>query len=96
MTIWNIPSIIFEKEDKTAHPTQKPVEVYTKSLENHTNPGEYVYDPFAGSGTLIIACEKLGRRAMCMELDPRFVDVIVKRWEIFTGNKAELITQSDL
>lgn len=96
MTIWNIPSIIFEKDDKTSHPTQKPVEVYTKSLENHTNPGEYVYDPFAGSGTLIIACEKLGRRAMCMELDPKFVDVIVKRWETFTGNKAELITSDPL
>jgi DNA modification methylase len=97
MTVWNIPSILHcDKADKTSHPTQKPVEIYTKALENHTNPGEYVYDPFGGSGTLIIACEKLGRRAMCMELDPRFVDVIVKRWEIFTGNKAELITQSDL
>lgn len=90
MTVWDVPSIMFEK-NKTAHPTQKPVDIYIKSLEHHTNEGEYVYDPFGGSGTLVIACEKIGRRALTMELDPKFVDVIVKRWEEFTGEKAELL-----
>ena len=84
MTVWDVGSIVFEK-DKTSHPTQKPVELYIKSLENHTSPGEYVYDPFGGSGTLIIACEKLGRRALVMELDPKFVDVILQRFQKFSG-----------
>lgn len=87
MTVWDVPSIIFEK-DKTSHPTQKPVELYIRSIEHHTNEGEYVYDPFCGSGTMIIACEKTNRRALCMELDPKFADVIVKRWENHTGEKA--------
>ncbi len=87
MTVWDIPSIVFEK-DKTAHPTQKPVEIYTKALEHHTNQGEYVYDPFGGSGTLIMACEKLQRRGISMEFDPKYCDVIINRWEKFTGKKA--------
>lgn len=87
MTIWDIKSVIFE-DGKTAHPTQKPVEIYKRPLEHHTNQGEYVYDPFAGSGTLAIACEQLGRRALCMELDPKYCDVIIKRWQDFTGEQA--------
>ena len=86
-TVWDIPAIIFEKE-KTPHPTQKPVEIYTRPLENHTSPGEYVYEPFGGSGTAIIACEKLSRRCLCMELDARYCDVIIKRWQDFTGRQA--------
>lgn len=89
MTVWDIKSVIFE-DGKTAHPTQKPIEIYTRSLEFHTNPGEYVYDPFGGSGTLAIACEKLGRRALVMELDPKYCDVIVKRWQDYTGKQAVL------
>jgi len=89
MTVWDIKSVIFEK-DKTAHPTQKPVEIYTRALEHHTNAGEYVYEPFGGSGTAIIACEKLGRRSLTMELDPKYCDVIVKRWQDFTGKQATL------
>lgn len=87
MTIWDIKSVIFE-DGKTAHPTQKPLEIYKRPLEHHTNQGEYVYDPFAGSGTLAIACEQLGRRALCMELDPKYCDVIIKRWQEFTGKEA--------
>jgi DNA modification methylase len=89
MTVWDIKSVIFEK-DKTAHPTQKPVEIYTRSLEHHTNPGEYIYEPFGGSGTSIIACEKLGRRSLTMELDPKYCDVIINRWQNFTGQQAVL------
>lgn len=89
MTVWDIKSVIFE-DGKTAHPTQKPVEIYRRPLEFHTNEGEYVYDPFGGSGTLIIACEELNRRALTMELDPKYCDVIIKRWQDFTGQEAKL------
>lgn len=75
-------------DDKTEHPTQKPVELFSKSILHHTNPGEYVYDPFAGSGTLMVACEKTKRRALMMELDPKYCDVIIQRYENYSGNKA--------
>ncbi len=52
------------------------------------NPGEYVYDPFAGSGTLMVACEKTNRRALMMELDPKFVEVILQRFQKYTGKDA--------
>jgi len=87
MTVWDVKSVIFE-DGKTAHPTQKPVEIYRRPLEFHTNQGEYVYDPFGGSGTLIIACEELRRRGLVMELDPKYCDVIIKRWQEFTGEQA--------
>jgi DNA modification methylase len=87
MTVWDVPSVVQEK-DKTAHPTQKPVTLFERSILHHTNRGEYVYDPFSGSGTLVIACEKTGRRALCMELDPKYCDIIIQRYENFTGNKA--------
>ena len=92
MTVWDVKSVIFEKDagGKTSHPTQKPVDLYIRSLEHHTNMGEYTYDPFGGSGTSVIACEKLGRRSLTMELDPKYCDVIVKRWQEFTGNDATL------
>jgi len=88
MTVWDVPSISNEK-DKTAHPTQKPVELFVRSIEHHTNQGEYVYDPFAGSGTLMVACEKTKRRALMMELDPKYCDIIIKRYENYSGKKAE-------
>jgi DNA modification methylase len=89
MTVWDIPSVIFEK-DKTAHPTQKSLGIYERSIENHTTKGESLYEPFGGSGTQIIACEKHGRISLTMELDPKFCDVIVKRWQDFTGKEAVL------
>ena len=93
-TVWDVAvpnmSASASKDDKTEHPTQKPVELFIRSINHHTNPGEYVYDPFSGSGTIAIACEKTDRRALMMELDPKYCDVIVKRWEQFTGKKAVL------
>lgn len=76
------------KDDKTEHPTQKPVELFARSITHHTNPGEYVYDPFAGSGTLMVACEKTNRRALMMELDPKYCDIIIQRYENYSGKKA--------
>lgn len=91
-TIWDVDNVIFEKDagGKTSHPTQKPVELYIRSIDNHTNPGEYIYEPFGGSGSSIIAAEKTKRRSLTMELDEKFVDVIINRWQDFTGKKAVL------
>jgi DNA modification methylase len=93
-TIWDAapPNHIMggSKEDKTSHPTQKPAALYEKSYLNHTNPGEYVYEPFGGSGTSIVVCEKIGRRSLTMELDPKYCDVIIQRWCEYTGEDAVL------
>ena len=75
---------------KYVHPTQKPVKLILVALENSSSPGEIVLDVFGGSGSTMIAAEKSGRRARLMELDPKFVDVIVKRWQMFTAGKATL------
>lgn len=91
-TVWNCEapnaSNSGTKDDKTEHPTQKPVELFVKSIVHHTNPGEYIYDPFAGSGTLMVACEKTKRRALMMELDPKYCDIIIQRYENYSGKKA--------
>lgn len=87
MTVWDIKSVIFE-DGKTSHPTQKPVEIYSRAIEHHTNRGEYIYEPFGGSGTSIIASEKLGRRSITIEIDPKFCDVIINRWQKFCGKEA--------
>jgi len=75
---------------KYVHPTQKPVELIMKALENSSKNEDVIIDCFGGSGSTIIACEKLNRKARIMELDPKYCDVMVKRWEQFTGKKAEL------
>lgn len=72
------------------HPTMKPVELVERALQNSSKTKDIVLDAFGGSGTTMIACEKTNRRARLIELDPKYVDVIVKRWEDFTGKKAEL------
>jgi DNA modification methylase len=72
------------------HPTMKPIELIEHALENSSQPGGVVLDLFGGSGSTMIACEKHGRRARLMELDPKYADVIVVRWEQFTGKKAQL------
>jgi len=87
-TIWRIP---IEPSKQRLHPTQKPVALYERAMINSSAQSEIVVDPFAGSGTCIIAAEKRDRRAYCIELDPKYVDVAVKRWENFTGRKAERI-----
>ena len=72
------------------HPTMKPVALFEYQLLNNTKGGDIVLDSFGGSGTTLIAAEKNGRIARIMELDPKYVDVIVKRWEDFSGQKAVL------
>jgi site-specific DNA-methyltransferase (adenine-specific) len=72
------------------HPTMKPVDLFQYQMANSSKPGDTVLDSFGGSGTTLIAAERLGRKARLMELDPAYCDVIVKRWEDFTGKKAIL------
>jgi DNA modification methylase len=71
------------------HPTQKPVELAERALQNSSRAGDVVVDAFLGSGTTLIAAERLGRRCFGMELEPRYVDLAVRRWEDFTGLEAE-------
>ncbi|MPZ49033.1 MAG: DNA methylase [Dehalococcoidia bacterium] len=82
-TVWDIGG-----ENDNIHPTQKPLEVFLRPIEYHTEAGDVVYEPFSGSGTQVIAAEKLARRCFAMELEPRYVDVAVMRWEAFSGEKA--------
>ena len=93
-TVWDCPSPKFimggSKEEKWDHPTQKPMEVMRKPILNHTLPGEAIYDCFLGSGTTLIAAEQSGRVCYGMEIDPKYVDVIVRRWQQYTGKQAKL------
>jgi site-specific DNA-methyltransferase (adenine-specific) len=73
------------------HPTMKPVALFAYQIQNSTQTGDIVLDTFGGSGTSIIACEQLKRKCYTMELDPRYIDVIIARWEKFTGKKAQKI-----
>lgn len=86
----------FDKPVKSAeHPTMKPVKLFDYQMQCSSKPGENVLDLFAGSGTTIIAAEQNGRRAYCMELDPKYVDVIIDRWEKFTGKRAVCLTEEE-
>ena len=90
-TIWRHPSPkMLTGEDETGdtradHPTQKPVALYARPLENHLRREECFYEPFAGSGTALIAAEMTGRTCLAMELDPRYCDVARERWEAFAS-----------
>ena len=70
------------------HPTTKPVPLVQRAVENSSSPGDVVLDVFLGSGTSLIACERSGRTCYGMELEPKYIDVAIARWESFTGEKA--------
>ena len=82
--VWQIK----KPQKNDLHPTMKPVELVERALRNSSRPGNVVLDPFGGSGTTLIAAEKAGRVARLIELDPKYADVIVRRWEDYTGKKA--------
>ena len=84
-TLWQIDK---PQKSDTGHSTQKPVECMRRPIVNNSAPGQPVYDPFLGSGTMLIAGEKEGRPVYGMELDPSYCDVIVRRWQDFTGQDA--------
>jgi len=73
------------------HPTQKPVVLVERALKNSSCVGDLVYDPFVGSGTTLMACERVGRRCVGLELEPRYCDTVVRRWEEYTGRRAERV-----
>ena len=85
--IWEIPTV----HTRDGHPAAFPVELPSRLIKMHTREGDNVIEPFCGSGTTIIACEQLNRTCFGMEFDPKYCDVIIKRWETFTGRKAEKI-----
>lgn len=77
-------------DEKQDHPTQKPVDLMRRPLLNHTKRGEAVYDPFLGSGTTLAAAEITERVCWGIELDPKYIDVSVKRWQALSGQQAIL------
>ncbi len=84
-TLWQIEKPL---KSETGHSTQKPVECMRRPIENNSSPGQAIYEPFSGSGTTIIAAEQTGRHCYAIELNPEYVDVAVKRWQNFTGQRA--------
>lgn len=87
LSTWTINKI----NGKTGHPTEKPVEVPAMAISHSSKENDVVLDLFGGSGSTLMACEQLNRKCYMMELDPHYVDVIIQRWENFTGKKAEKI-----
>jgi DNA modification methylase len=85
-TVWQI-----DRESSLKHPTQKPCALFSRALRNSTIRGENVADVFVGSGTTMIACEQLGRRCFAMEIEPKYCDVVVERWQTYTRRTAEQI-----
>lgn len=84
-TVWDFGG--YDKS-KNVHPTQKPLFLPTEAINNSSKKDDIVLDLFGGSGSTLIACEQLNRKCYMMELDPHYIDVIIKRWEDYTGNKA--------
>lgn len=84
-TLWNINA---REDSGHGHGTQKPIECMRRPIENNSAIGDSVYEPFSGSGTTIIAAEQTGRRCYAMELSPNYVDVAVRRWQTYTGQRA--------
>ena len=94
-TVWEFPSPLAGGHSRdaqvTSHPTQKPLGVFEIPIRNHCESEDIVADPFLGSGTAMIAAERLGRICLGMELDPKWAEVAIQRWEDYTGQKAERI-----
>ena len=86
-SVWEVPRPRSNKE----HPTMKPIELITRAINNSSRANDLVLDPFAGSGSTLIAADQTRRRARVMEIDPKYCDVIIARWERITGGKAELL-----
>ncbi|GJD93371.1 DNA-methyltransferase [Methylobacterium iners] len=84
MTVWQVP----HRRSATGHPTEKPVEIMRRPILNHTRPGDFVYDPFLGSGSTLLAAEETGRACLGLELTPEHCDRIVLRWTASTGGTA--------
>jgi DNA modification methylase len=94
-TVWDVPNLNpmggarSGENAVTGHATQKPVKVFEIPIANHTTGKDVLFDPFCGSGTALIAAEKLGRRCLAMDIDPPYVQAAITRWEQFTGRRAQ-------
>lgn len=86
--VWQV-----KREVRKDHPTAKPIELIIRAI--NTFNSIKIYDPFLGSGSTLIACEKTNRKCYGMEIDPHYCDVIVKRWEEFSGKKAERVERAE-
>jgi DNA modification methylase len=91
-SVWNIPK---DNANDYVHATQKPIKLSATAIENTTNESDIILDVFGGSGSTLIACEQLDRTCYMMELDPKYCDVIIKRWETLTGEKAVLLNANN-
>jgi DNA modification methylase len=89
--VWSVKKV---NPPSMIHLTEKPVELAARAIEHSSQPGENVLDLFGGSGSTLIAAEQTGRKAFLMELDPLYCDVVVRRFEEFTGKKAERASQA--
>ena len=88
-TVWN-----FQKDYGYLHPTQKPVELSAKAVGNSSKRDDAVLDLFGGSGSTLIACEQTNRHCYMMELDPRYCQIIIERWQKLTGKEATILVKS--
>lgn len=89
-TVWEVAGVSDAERKKFLHATPKPVELFRRPIIKHTQTGEICYEPFAGSGPQVIAAEMTARRCFALELAPQYIDVIVNRWQNFTGQRATL------
>lgn len=89
-TVWEVASAEIETNE---HPTSKPNRLFAIPMQLHTSANDLCNEPFSGSGSQLIAAEQLGRRCYAIELEPRFVDVAISRWEKLTGQKAEVMEE---
>ena len=87
-TLWEIEK---PAKSETGHSTQKPLECMERPIRNNSKAGDLVYEPFGGSGTTLIACERINRKARVIEIEPKYVNVILSRWEAETGQQAKLL-----
>lgn len=97
--IYNVsPTTVMREKKPSAddmHPTMKPIPLLTYQIQNSSRKGDIVLDLFGGSGSTLIACEQTGRKCRMMEYDPRYADVIIERYERFTGDDARLIREAE-
>jgi DNA modification methylase len=89
-SVWEINWEGKQRVSGNEHPTQKPVELFSRPMRKHTKPGDIVFEPFSGSGSQLIAAEEFGRRCRALEISPAYVDVAVIRWQAATGKAAVL------
>jgi DNA modification methylase len=93
-TLWSVANLNpfggNTEEARTGHGTQKPIELMRRPIINHTERGDIIYDPFLGSGSTLQAAELTGRVCYGLDIDPKYVDVIVRRWQDLTGRPATL------